>query len=146
MASPGRWEKCSAAASAALFIGSYQAGHVTAAWRAISNARSQLTSRPRLIIRSRADRSHETTIPASMASIHAIASLHALVTLDLLTHGTDWSPGFSSLLLTLQRVPDVFEEPYRPFKFRIARLDNCLICRPPAEVKSEDLDGALEHA
>ncbi len=92
---------------------------------------------------------HETTIPASMASIHAIASLHALVTLDLLTHGTSWSPGFTSLLLTLQRVPDVFDEAYRPFKFRIPRLDDCLICRPRADTTGatpEELDAALDQA
>src|SRR5437764_3128272 len=34
----------------------------------------------------------ETTIPASMASIHAIASLHALVTLGLLADPTGYNP------------------------------------------------------
>jgi molybdopterin/thiamine biosynthesis adenylyltransferase len=90
---------------------------------------------------------HETTIPASMASIHAIASIHALVTMDLVTHGLNWSPGFTSLLLTLQRVPDVFEEPYRPYKFRINRLEECLICGQTDKLTAPaDLDAALDAA
>jgi molybdopterin/thiamine biosynthesis adenylyltransferase len=91
----------------------------------------------------------ETTIPASMASIHAIASLHALVTLDLLQHGTAFAPGFTSLLLTLQRVPDVFAEPYRPHKFKIARAPECLMCGARndfAAASPEDLDVALDQA
>jgi len=91
----------------------------------------------------------ETTIPASMASIHAIAALHALVTLDLLDRGTGYDPGFTTLLLTLQRVADVFDEPYRPFKFCIPRLDDCLICRAQndfAAATPEDLDVALDQA
>jgi len=92
---------------------------------------------------------HETTVPASMASIHAIAALHALVTLDLLGHGVSWAPGFTTLLLTLQRVPDVFDEPFRPYKFRIPRLDGCLICRAGndyAAATPEELDVALDQA
>jgi molybdopterin/thiamine biosynthesis adenylyltransferase len=92
---------------------------------------------------------HETTIPASMASIHAIASLHALVTLDLLQHGSAYAPDFTSLLLTLQRVPDVFAEPYRPYKFNIARSEKCLICQARTDFASaspEDLDVALDQA
>jgi molybdopterin/thiamine biosynthesis adenylyltransferase len=91
----------------------------------------------------------ETTVPASMASIHAVASLHALVTLDLLGQGAAYAPGFTSLLMTLARVPDVFEEPFRPFKFRIPRLEDCLICRAPnafAAASPEDLDVALDQA
>ena len=71
----------------------------------------------------------ETTIPASMASIHAIASLHALVTLGLLDDPAGYAPGFTSLLLTLQRVPDVFEEAFRPYRFRVPRAADCLICQ-----------------
>src|SRR5262245_23047557 len=64
---------------------------------------------------------HEVRIPASKASIQAIASLHALITLDLLTatlavaqgNPQSYDPGFTTLLLTLQRVPDVFEEAFR---------------------------------
>src|SRR5215471_8303572 len=70
---------------------------------------------------------HEVRIPASKASIQAIASLHALVTLDLLAATvlaaeteagnpkstiqnpqSPYDPGFTTLLLTLQRVPEVF--------------------------------------
>jgi molybdopterin/thiamine biosynthesis adenylyltransferase len=91
----------------------------------------------------------ETTIPASKASIQAIASLHALVTLALLADPAGYAPGFTSLLLTLQRVPDVFEEAFRPYRFRIARAAECLICRaPPGPEHSspEELDVALDQA
>ncbi len=92
----------------------------------------------------------ETTVPAGAAAIHTIASLHTLVTLGLLAEGRGYAPGFTSLLWTLQRVPDVFEEAYRPYRFRIARSAECLICRPvlpPAAVTSpEDLDRALDQA
>jgi molybdopterin/thiamine biosynthesis adenylyltransferase len=87
----------------------------------------------------------EVTVPAPMASIHAVAALHALVTLGLL-EGTD-GPGasFTSLLLTLRRVPDVFAEEFRPHRFRIARSAECLVCRPTA-TPAEDLDVALAEA
>lgn len=92
----------------------------------------------------------ETTIPASKASIQMIASLHALVTLSLLSDPGGYSPGFTSLLLTMQRVPDVFDEAFRPYRFRIARAADCLICGAgPAEgtpSSSEDLDVALDQA
>jgi molybdopterin/thiamine biosynthesis adenylyltransferase len=89
----------------------------------------------------------ETTIPASRASIEAIAALHALVTLALLSDAARFAPGFTSLLLTLQRVPDVFDEAFRPVKLRIARSADCLICRPqPAAPSSEELDVALDQA
>jgi molybdopterin/thiamine biosynthesis adenylyltransferase len=91
----------------------------------------------------------ETTIPASKASIQAIASLHALVTLDFLTQSPEYAPGFTSLLLTLQRVPEVFEEPYRPYRFKIPRASDCLICRPgqgPVYSSPEELDVALDQA
>jgi molybdopterin/thiamine biosynthesis adenylyltransferase len=91
----------------------------------------------------------EATIPASMASIHAIAALHALVTLDLLADPTGGTLDFTSLLWTLQRVPDVFPDRFRPYKFRIPRLQDCLICRAPdtlAAAPPEDLDVALDEA
>lgn len=112
----------------------------------------------------------ETTVPASKASIHAIASLHALVTLQIVDcrfsmadcRGTDGQSaienqkskmedrlGFTSLLLTLQRVPDVFDEAFRPYRFRVPRLAECLICRPDtgsAGAPPEDLDVALDQA
>ncbi len=93
----------------------------------------------------------ETTIPASKASIHAIASLHAVVTLGMLEPqglpSLGVAPDFTSLLMTLQQVPDVFDEALRPHKFRIPRSADCLICRPdPAPASSEDLDVALDQA
>jgi molybdopterin/thiamine biosynthesis adenylyltransferase len=105
----------------------------------------------------------ETTVPAGIAAIHVIASLHALITLELLFHkptgrsdqpatddekriATDVLP-FTSLLLTLKQVPDLFGEAFRPFRFRIARSPDCLVCRAPErEVASEDLDVALHQA
>jgi len=90
----------------------------------------------------------ETTIPAGKASIQAIASLHALVTLGLLADPHGYEPGFTSLLWTLQRVPEVFDEAFRPYRFRIPRAADCLICRtadPPVS-SSEDLDVALDQA
>jgi hypothetical protein len=88
---------------------------------------------------------HETTIPASKAAIAVIASLHALLTLQVLD---GFEPGFSSALLTLQRVPDVFAEAYKMHKFRIERKPQCLICQPTVgSVKSgEELDVALDQA
>jgi molybdopterin/thiamine biosynthesis adenylyltransferase len=91
----------------------------------------------------------ETTVPASKASIQAIASLHALVTRDLLENPAGYAPGFTSLLFTLQRVPGVFDEAFRPYRFRIARSAECLICRPPAAAQTsspEELDVALDQA
>jgi molybdopterin/thiamine biosynthesis adenylyltransferase len=93
----------------------------------------------------------ETTIPASKASIQAIASLHALVTLGLLGAGNAYDPGFTSLLMTLERVPEVFEELFRPHRFRVPRLPECLICGPrgPAEAAAlaeEELDDVLDAA
>jgi len=89
----------------------------------------------------------ETTIPAGKASIQAIASLHALVTLGLLADPTGYAPGFTSLLLTLQLVPDVFDEAFRPFRFRVPRQAECLICHArPTPASSEELDAALDQA
>jgi molybdopterin/thiamine biosynthesis adenylyltransferase len=89
----------------------------------------------------------ETTVPASKASIQSIASLHALVTLALLADPANYAPGFTSLLLTLQRVPDVFDEAFRPYRFRVARSADCLICQArPTPSSSEELDVALDQA
>jgi molybdopterin/thiamine biosynthesis adenylyltransferase len=91
----------------------------------------------------------ETTIPASKASIQIVASLHALVTIGLLADPTGYSPGFTSLLLPLQRVPEIFEEPFRPYRFRIPRAAECLICQPTAGAEpssAEELDVALDQA
>jgi molybdopterin/thiamine biosynthesis adenylyltransferase len=85
-----------------------------------------------------------TTVPASRAAIQAVASLHALVTLELLAGDT---PRFSSLLWTLGRVPGVFEEPFRPYRFRVSRAPDCLLCQAkPTPLSEEELDGALGQA
>lgn len=89
----------------------------------------------------------EVTIPASKAAIHAVAGLHALVTLGLLAEPRQYDPGFTSMLLTLQRVPDLFEEAFRPHRLRIPRSAECLICRPtPLPSSAEELDVALDQA
>jgi molybdopterin/thiamine biosynthesis adenylyltransferase len=97
----------------------------------------------------------ETTVPAGKASIETIASLHALLTLGLLAdppHFEDgrllgYDPGFTTLLLTLQRVPEVFEEAFRPYRFRVPRSATCLICQPrPTPSSEEELDVALAQA
>ncbi len=88
----------------------------------------------------------ETTIPASKASIQAIASLHAVLTLALVEKPA-YDPGFTSLLLTLRRVPDLFEEPFRPYRFRVPRAADCLICQArPTPSSVEELDVALDQA
>ena len=44
-------------------------------------------------------------------------------------------------------ISDVFDEAYRPYRFRIPRLADCLICRTePGPGSSEDLDVALDQA
>ncbi len=97
----------------------------------------------------------EATVPAPKAAIEAIASLHALVTLNMLPpEGTGASPpadhgyeAFTSLLLTLRKVPDVFEEAFRPYRFRVSRRADCLICQPgPTPSSAEELDVALHQA
>jgi molybdopterin/thiamine biosynthesis adenylyltransferase len=83
----------------------------------------------------------ETTVPANKASIGVVASLHAVATLDLLA-GRD--AGFSSLLFTLARVPGVFDEAFRPYRFRVARSPGCLVCG--SVVPAGDLDVAVGEA
>lgn len=87
----------------------------------------------------------ETTVPASIAAIHAIASLHALATLGLLD-GPAYDPGFTSLLLSLQQVSEIFNEAFRPRKLRVPRVPECLICRETSEVPADQLDAALDEA
>jgi hypothetical protein len=44
-------------------------------------------------------------------------------------------------------VADVFEEAFRPYRFRVPRLADCLICQAhPAPTSVEDLDVALDQA
>src|SRR5208283_218450 len=89
----------------------------------------------------------ETTIPASKAAIHVIASMHAVLTLGLLSNPKGYAPGFTSLLFTLERVQDVFDEAFRPYRFRIPKAADCLICRSESTASSpEELDVALDQA
>ena len=54
---------------------------------------------------------------------------------------------FTSLLLPFQQVPEVFEEPFRPYRFRIPRAADCLICQArPSPSSTEELDVALDQA
>jgi len=49
----------------------------------------------------------------------------------------------------MKKVAGVFEEAFRPYRFRVNRSAECLICRPaPGAVPStpEELDAALEQA
>jgi molybdopterin/thiamine biosynthesis adenylyltransferase len=85
----------------------------------------------------------ETTVPATKASINVIAGLHASATLGLLAGSV---PEFTSLLLPLAKVDGVFAEALRPFKFRIPRSPECLICGAHAAPAGEDLDVALDQA
>lgn len=91
---------------------------------------------------------HEVTIPASKAAISTIASLHALLTLELLDDPTGASLGFTSILWTMKKVPGMFDEAFRPYRFRITRSADCLLCREASSAlaAAEDLDVALDQA
>lgn len=85
----------------------------------------------------------ETTVPAGKASIAAVASLHAVRTLELLAG----PPAFTSLLLTLARVPGVFEDAYHTHRVRVAKALSCLVCSAvPVHAAGEELDVALDRA
>jgi molybdopterin/thiamine biosynthesis adenylyltransferase len=84
----------------------------------------------------------ETTIPASKASIEVIAGLHALATLEALANRPQ-SDSFTSLLFSLQRVPEVFDQAFRSFRYRIARSPDCLVCSDHA---TADVGGNLDVA
>ena len=89
----------------------------------------------------------ETTVPASKSAIAAIAGLHAMLTLLLIEDPAGFDPGFTSLLMALRQVPDVFREAFRPYRMVIPRSPECLICRAPErEIAVEDLDVALQQA
>jgi molybdopterin/thiamine biosynthesis adenylyltransferase len=89
----------------------------------------------------------EATVPASKAAIAAVTGLHAMLTASLLENPSGFDPGFTSLLLSLKQVPEVFREAFRPYRMAIARSPDCLICRAPEkEVAAEDLDVALSQA
>jgi molybdopterin/thiamine biosynthesis adenylyltransferase len=90
----------------------------------------------------------EVTVPASKAAIGVIAALHAQMTLGMLDGGNSQAE-FTSFLLTLERVPEIFDEAYRPYRFRVARSADCLICREnaaPAPSSAAELDLAVDQA
>jgi len=85
----------------------------------------------------------ETAIPASKSSIGVIASLHAVATLDLISARRAAASGGEplSLLFSLQRVPKVFEEAFRSYRFHVPRSPACFFC---SNVASSDSRGALD--
>jgi molybdopterin/thiamine biosynthesis adenylyltransferase len=88
----------------------------------------------------------ETKIPASRAAISTIASMHALVTLGLLTHGPTYAPGFTSLLFSLEAVDSIFPLAFKSYRFQIPRAPDCLICGPVGLCTEENLDVAVNDA
>lgn len=104
----------------------------------------------------------ETIVPAPKACIEVIASLHAVLTLEVLgcmgrqsqesaDHvGATTSPrcldsDFNSLLVALRKVPGVFDEAFRSYRLRIPRLAGCLMCSTTTTAGG-DLDVALGEA
>lgn len=85
----------------------------------------------------------ETSVPASKASIAAVASLHALVVLDRLRGE---KPDFTSVLMSLARVPGAFERAFEPTRWRMTRLPDCLICRDSPPIPSATVESDLEAA
>jgi len=92
----------------------------------------------------------ETTIPASRANIEVIASLHAVMTLDLLKPSSSPPPprdSFTSLLFSLTPAAGVFEEAFRSYRFRVERSPTCLICSTnPTPALGDNLDVAVDQA
>ncbi len=87
----------------------------------------------------------QSRLPASKAAITTIASLHALVALDILA-GLELH--FTSMLMPLLKVDNVFTEPYKRYLFRIPRSEECLICCQAMAIAptGNDLDVVLDQA
>ncbi|MER3414634.1 MAG: thiamine biosynthesis protein ThiF [Gemmataceae bacterium] len=87
-------------------------------------------------------------IPANKAAIFAIASWHALLTLQLLDPSADRCS--TTLLVALQKVDGIFDEAPRVHRFCVPRLETCLLCGPPSQsempARADDLDRALHEA
>lgn len=83
----------------------------------------------------------EVSIPASMASIHAIASIHSLATLALL--GDEDARGWDATthLIPLRGVPGIFDRPLGTMRLPFAKMDGCLHCSTQA--CGNDLESAL---
>src|SRR5207244_11950287 len=73
----------------------------------------------------------EIRVPASKSAVTAIAGLHAVLTEQFLDDVAGFNPGFTSLLLSLRAVPEIFKEGFRPHRFNVQRSPECLICRTP---------------
>jgi hypothetical protein len=89
----------------------------------------------------------EVRIPATKTSISVIASLHAQLILQRLRQ-PEMNRGFTSMLFSLEAVPDIFNEPFRTFRFSIQRDPQCLICGDSNSdvLAGSDLDAALDEA
>lgn len=83
----------------------------------------------------------EVSIPASMASIHAIASIHALATLALV--GDEDARGWDATthLIPLRAVPTLFERPLATMRLPFSRLPGCLQCS--VQTGENDLEAAM---
>jgi molybdopterin/thiamine biosynthesis adenylyltransferase len=60
---------------------------------------------------------------------------------DAKSSGPDWT----SLLIPLARIPGVFDDVFRSYKFRIPRSETCFVCGS-APLSGENLDAALHQA
>ncbi|OAI40921.1 hypothetical protein AYO40_04060 [Planctomycetaceae bacterium SCGC AG-212-D15] len=92
-----------------------------------------------------------TTVQVSSADKNVCPTTVQVSSADKNVCPTTYQPGFTSLLFTLQRVPEVFDEAFRPYRFRIPRSETCLICREPGDPRAgsltvEELDVALDQA
>ena len=87
----------------------------------------------------------ETRVPASMASVHAVASWQALATLNILDNPPP-AEGWSRLL-TFREVPGVFADAMATKPYVWPRVADCPFCGGggPTPI-GEDLDAALELA
>lgn len=83
----------------------------------------------------------EVSIPASMASIHAIASIHALATLALL--GDEDARGWDATthLIPLRGVPGIFERALASIRLPFSKLVGCLQCT--TQTSEGDLEAAF---
>ena len=83
----------------------------------------------------------EVSIPASMASIHAIASIHALATLALL--GDEDARGWDATthLIPLRGVPGIFERALASIRLPFSKLAGCLQCT--TQTSEGDLEAAF---
>jgi hypothetical protein len=121
-ANRGRSARCSPAASAALSTGSFP-GPVTVAWRAICSdpsPSSRLVPPDYSQPAERCGNDHPGEQGVHRGDCIAARPGHP----GPPGRAGRVRSGFTSLLLTLQRVPDVFDEAFRPHRLRIPALPN----------------------